>query len=263
MAPVFFPLDEELALLPDNLSPCLSEALVRLSTHIPSFAKAAQELALFIRVELHADTARCRTEHAGTLLVAHETAEAARMLREHPALPCALDTLALSVDGAMVPLLRGQWTEVRTLAVGEVQPAEQPTDGPGVQTANLSSFSRRTDSATLSELATLELHRRGIEAARRVRAVVHAHLAGTRSLLEASGSTWCGLLLVALSRWKHGAAATMSSPGGRGSAGGVEHSMPSAQQRQWQPVRISPHTSIVTTFVSFASWCSRCSLAFT
>lgn len=160
------------------MSPWLSEALVRLSTHIPSFAKAARELAFFTGVALHADTARRRSEQAGALLVAHETAEAARVLREHPAPPCAPDTLVMSVDGAMVPLLKGQWTEVRTLAVGEVQPPQLTPEGPVVQTSKLSYFSRRTDSTTFGEIATLELHRRGIEAARRVGAVV-------------DGAVWC------------------------------------------------------------------------
>lgn len=176
--PAFFPLDEELGLLPGSLSPWLHEALVRLSTHIPSFAKAARELTFFTGVELHPDTARRHTERAGALLVAHETVEAARVLREHPAPPCAPDTLLMSVDGAMVPLLGGQWSEVRTLAVGEVQPAEQTANGPVVHTTKLSYFSRRTDSTTFSELATLELQRRGIEAARRVGAVV-------------DGAQWC------------------------------------------------------------------------
>jgi len=132
VGPGFFPLDEELALLPGNLSPWLQEALVRLSTHIPSFARAARELAFFTGVAVHRNSARRHTERAGALLVAHETAEAARVLREHPAPPCAPDTLVIRVDGAMVPLLRGQWTEVRTLAVGEVQPAEPSADGPVV-----------------------------------------------------------------------------------------------------------------------------------
>lgn len=178
MGPGFFPLDEELGLLPGNLTPRLQEALVRLSTHIPSFAKAARELAWFTGAEVHADTARRRTEAAGTVLVAAETAQAAHLLREHPAPPCAPDTLVLSVDGAMVPLVHGQWTEVRTLAVGEVQPPRSTPDGPVVQTTNMSYFSRRTDSTTFGELATLELHRRGIEGARRVGAVV-------------DGAVWC------------------------------------------------------------------------
>jgi hypothetical protein len=178
VGPGFSPLDEELGLLPGNLTPRLQEALVRLSTHIPSFAKAARELAWFTGVTVHADTARQRTETAGSLLVAYETAEAARILHEHPAPSCTPDTLLLSVDGAMIPLVHGQWTEVRTLAVGEVQPPVASPTGPVVDTTKVSYFSRRTESATFGELATLELHRRGIEGARRVGAVV-------------DGAAWC------------------------------------------------------------------------
>jgi hypothetical protein len=150
------------------LSPWLAEALVRLGTHMPSFAKAAQELAWFTGVTVHPDTARRRTEAAGAVLVAHETAAAERIVREHPAAPANPDTLVLSVDGAMVPLRHGQWTEVRTLAVGEIQPLQATPDGPVIPTTNLSYFSRRTDSTRFGTLATLELHRCGIEGARRV-----------------------------------------------------------------------------------------------
>jgi len=167
-----------LGLLPGNLTPRLHEALVRLSTHIPSFAKAAGELTWFTGAAVHPDTARQRTEAAGAVLVAYETAEATRILREHPAPACTPDTLVVSVDGAMIPLVHGQWTEVRTLAVGEVQPPVARPTGPVVHTTNVSYFSRRTDSATFGDLATYELHRRGIEGARRVGAVV-------------DGAGWC------------------------------------------------------------------------
>jgi hypothetical protein len=176
--PGFSPLDEELGLLPGNLTPRLQEALVRLSTHIPSFAKAARELTWFTGAQVHPDTARQRTEAAGAVLVAYQTAEATRLLQEHPAPPCTPDSLVISVDGAMIPLVQGQWTEVRTLAVGEVQPPQATAAGPVVHTTNLSYFSRRTDSTTFGDLATLELHRRGIEGARRVGAVV-------------DGAIWC------------------------------------------------------------------------
>lgn len=101
MALGFSPLDEELGLLPGGLTPRLQEALVRLSTHIPSFTKAAQELTWFTGAHLHPDTARARTEAAGAVLAAYETAEATRVLQEHPAPPCVPDSLILSVDGAM------------------------------------------------------------------------------------------------------------------------------------------------------------------
>ena len=179
VGPGFFPLDEEFGLLPGNLTPRLQEALVRLSTHIPSFAKAARELTWFTGAQVHPDTARARTEAAGAVLVAYETAEATRhpamIIRRRPARPTRL---ILSVDGAMIPLVHGQWTEVRTLAVGEVQPPQASRAGPVVHTTNLSYFSRRTDSTTFGDLATLELHRRGIEGARRVGAVV-------------DGAVWC------------------------------------------------------------------------
>jgi len=177
-APGFSPLDEQLGLLPGSLTPRLQEALVRLSTHIPSFAKAAREVAFFTGTHLHADTARRRTEAAGALLVAHETAETERILRDLPVPPCGPTTLVFSVDGAMVPLLHGEWTEVRTLAVGEVLPAQPSPEGALIQTTNLSYFSRRLESTTFAEAALGELHRRGLETAGRVGAVV-------------DGAEWC------------------------------------------------------------------------
>lgn len=178
MAPGFSPLDQELALLPGNLTPRLQEALVRLSTQQPSFAKAAQELTFFTGATVHADTARRRSEAAGAVLLTYETAEAARILQEHPTPPLGPERLVFSVDGAMVPIVGGQWKEVRTLAVGAVQPPRDTADGPVVQTCDLSYFSRLSDSATFAEQAMLELHRRGIETAQRVGAVV-------------DGAEWC------------------------------------------------------------------------
>jgi hypothetical protein len=178
VAPGFFPLDEELALLPDTLTPRLQEALVRLSTQQPSFAKAARELTFFTGTTVHADTARRRSEAAGAVLLAYETAEAERILREHPTPPPGPATVLFSVDGAMVPIVGGEWKEVRTLAVGALQPPRDTPDGVVIETSEVSYFSRLTDSTTFAEQAVLELHRRGIESAQRVGAVV-------------DGAEWC------------------------------------------------------------------------
>lgn len=151
---------------------------MRLSTWIPSFVKAAAELAWFTQVDISRETARRLTEAAGAVLVTLQTAEAERILHEHPAPPAGPDMLVFSVDGAMIPLVHGQWTEVRTLAVGEVLPLRPTRDGPASHTTNLSYFSRRTDSSTFADQALLELHRRGIETAKRVGAVV-------------DGAEWC------------------------------------------------------------------------
>ena len=144
-----------MALLPGNLTPRLHEALVRLSTQQPSFAKASAELTFFTGASVHADTARRRTEAAGAVLVAYESAEAERIVRQHPAAPPGPDTLVFSVDGAMVPMVGGQWREVRTLAVGEVQPVRSTPDQALRETTNLSYFSRLSDSTTFAEQAVL------------------------------------------------------------------------------------------------------------
>jgi hypothetical protein len=174
----FFPLDDELGLLPGQLTPRLQEGLVRLSTHIPSFAKAACEFAFFTQVEVHRTTACRITEAAGATAVAIQTQQAEHILQTHPLPPCGPDRLVLSVDGAMVPLLHGQWAEARTLAVGEPVVETNSEGQQVVQTSALSYFSRLTDSASFAELATVEIHRRGIEAATGVGAVV-------------DGAEWC------------------------------------------------------------------------
>ena len=178
MAPGFSPLDSELALLPGSLTPRLQESLVRLSTWLPSFAKAAAELAWFTQVDVGRETARRLTEAAGTVAVELQTAAAEHILQHHPSSPAGPDQLVFSVDGAMVPLVGGQWTEVRTLAVGTVVRETRPGKPALNHATQLSYFSRRTDSVTFSEQAVVELHRRGLETADRVAAVV-------------DGAEWC------------------------------------------------------------------------
>lgn len=173
----FFPLDDELGLLPGQLTPRLQEGLVRLSSHIPSFAKAAGEFAFWTQVELHRTTASRITEAAGASAVALQTREVDHILQTQPPMQ-GPEQLVFSVDGAMVPLLHGRWAEVRTLAVGQPVLATSAEGQQVVETSALSYFSRLTDSASFGELATVEIHRRGVETARSVAAVV-------------DGAEWC------------------------------------------------------------------------
>lgn len=167
-----------MGLLCGELTPRLQEGLVRLSSHIPSFAKAALEFAFFTQVDIHRTTACRITEAAGASAVALQTREAEALLKSHPLPPAGPAQLLFSVDGAMVPLLHGQWAEVRTLAVGELQQTADAEGQASVQTSNLSYFSRLADSASFGELASLELHRRGLERAEQVGVVV-------------DGAEWC------------------------------------------------------------------------
>jgi hypothetical protein len=78
----------------------------------------------------------------------------------------------------MIPLVHGVWAEARTLVVGEPFLGTNAEGEQVVQTGALSYFSRLADSASFGELATLEIHRRGVETATRVAAVV-------------DGAEWC------------------------------------------------------------------------
>ena len=167
----FFPLDEQLGLLPGSLSPRLSEALVRLSTWIPSFDHAARELAYFTGATVSKSTAVRRTQAAGAAALAVHQAEVDLLLREYPPAPAGPEALVLSVDGAMVPLVHGEWTEVKTLAIGTPSSVKAADGTPTVQTSTLSYFSRATDSETFAQVAVGEVQRRGVERAERVAAV--------------------------------------------------------------------------------------------
>ena len=71
-------------------------------------------------------------------------------------------------DGTPPP---GGWAEVRTLVVGEVQPAvEEP--GEQVVHTHMIYFSRKVSAQEFGRLALMEMHRRGVENAKQVAAVM-------------------------------------------------------------------------------------------
>jgi len=162
VAPGFFPLDEELELLPGGLSPWLYENLTRLGTWMP-FPRAAEMLAAFTRVVVSDDVARDRTEAAGAAQVALQTAEVERLERQAPPAPAGPAKQYLSADGAFVPLVGGEWGEVKSVVIGEV--GEPVLDAKHhawvVHTHHLSYFSRLATADTFDRLALVETHRRG------------------------------------------------------------------------------------------------------
>jgi len=166
----FSPLDEELELLPGQLTPSLQEDLVRLSAWMP-FERAGKELQHFRQVNVSRPTAERLTEAAGAAYVARQTAEVQRIEKELPPAPAGPRQQFLSVDGAMVPLVDGEWSEVKTLVIGEVQPPVQVKGEQVVRTGKHSYFSRLTDSETFQRLSLVETHRRGVETAQAVGAV--------------------------------------------------------------------------------------------
>ena len=175
----FFPLDEELRLLAGDLTPRLAEQLVRLGSWIPSFEKAAKLLEDFTGgVAVSSASSRRRTEGAGAAFVELQERAVEQLEAEQPAEPEGPAKLFVSVDGAMVPLVGGEWAEVKTLALGEVEPPTQQRGETVVRTGRISYFSRLTDATTFERLALVETHRRGVVTAAAACAVT-------------DGSEWC------------------------------------------------------------------------
>jgi len=167
----FFPLDEELELLPGMLTPHGYECLARLAGWVP-FEKASELFEDFMGIAVSKPISQRYTEAAGAAYVDLQNEEAERIERDMLQAPKGGDKLQLSADGAMVPLRHGQWAEVRTIVIGEVQPPVQERDEWVVHTRKLSYFSRKTTAEEFTRLALVEMQRRGVENAKQVGAVM-------------------------------------------------------------------------------------------
>ena len=161
------PLDGELGLLPGTLTPRLQESLVRLASWMP-FAHAARELGWLTRAVVSRHVARRLTEAAGAAYVAAQTAAVEALERRPTPEPVGPPVLQVSADGAMISLVGKQWVEVKTLAIGAVEPG---TAG-DARARELSYFSRRAEHRDFRRLALVEAHRRGVGTAGTVVAVM-------------------------------------------------------------------------------------------
>ena len=165
----FFPLDEELGLDGSGLTPHAHECLVRLCAWMP-FAQAAEVLHAMLGVQVRASTARrlCLQAGQAALEVQQEQARPQGSARfplpqeEEPA-----ERLVMSCDGGLVPLRHGQWAEVKMLVIGEVD----PTDPAPEEEAKTARTRAHSYFARLSDAASVEIKRRGIERAEQVAAV--------------------------------------------------------------------------------------------
>jgi len=167
----FFPLDKELELLPGMLTPYGHECLVRLGSWMP-FEEAAKLFEAFMLIPVSKSLSRRYTEEAGKAYVDLQTEEVERLERDMPDAPQGADKLQVSADGAMVPLVHGQWSEVRTVVIGEVQPKVEERGEWVVHTRNLSYFSRKVSAEEFTRLALVETQRRGVENAKEVGALM-------------------------------------------------------------------------------------------
>ena len=135
------------------------------------FERAAQLLTGLTGATVTEPTARRLGLRAGAAYVAHQEAEAAAIARELPPAPAGPAKLALAVDGAMVPLVGGEWTEVKTLVIGTISEPVLEAGEWVVHSQDLSYFSRNSEAERFGAQALGEVHRRGVERAQTVAAV--------------------------------------------------------------------------------------------
>jgi hypothetical protein len=158
-------------------SPAVEQALIRLGTWLP-FERVPRELAALVGVTVGRETVRRRTEAAGAALVAAEQRAVDVLARTWPTPTVEAGWYQVSVDGAMVPLVHGEWAEVKTLAIGHLERQRQADGGWTVRATALSYFSRLAEADEFRRLAWGETHRRGVTLAPQVCAV-------------GDGALWC------------------------------------------------------------------------
>jgi hypothetical protein len=159
-----------LALLPGRLTPLLQDQLAHLGVWMP-FAKAADLLASFTHTSVSESTAQRLTEAIGLAYEAVQLAEVERIERDWPEVAPGPDKLLLSLDGAFVPLLHGEWAEAKTLVVSQVDQPRMVDGKTVVSTHSHSYFSRVAEAELFQRLTFGELYHRQLETAEHVASV--------------------------------------------------------------------------------------------
>jgi hypothetical protein len=136
------------------------------------FAQAAELLEDMVGIRVSKGVSQRCSEEAGAMYAQMQQEEVEQLEKEAPDAEKGADKLQVSADGAMVPLLHGVWGEARTVVIGEVQPVVEAHGERVVHTRNLSYFSRKVDAETFQRLALVEMHRRGVEQAQEVAAIM-------------------------------------------------------------------------------------------
>jgi hypothetical protein len=160
-AAAFFPLDEELGLLPGSYTPSLQEAMTRLGAKLP-YAQAQVEIKNFCHTVVSEPTLRRQTTEngrAGEEIVKVETRQIEQGEISAGAPP---SKLLISADGAYIALTGGEWREVKTVSMGEFETVTQADGSEKVKTGSLSYFSRSYRARDFEYYALPEVYRRGV-----------------------------------------------------------------------------------------------------
>jgi hypothetical protein len=162
----FFFFDERLGLNHHDLTPKAQECITRLCSYMP-FEEATKVFRELTGAQVSQSTARRCTLETGEVALEREQQEREQLQRDLPDPPKGAKSQVISADGAMVPLVGGEWGEVKTLVIADVSYDKQGE----LDLKQVSSVSRLTDAETFATETLLEVHRRGLATADEVCAV--------------------------------------------------------------------------------------------
>ena len=164
----FFPLDEELGLLPGHYTPRLQEAMTRWGSKM-TFQEAVDEIKVSYRTEISEPTTRRTTYQNGRASEALAQQRVEELEATAPDPTVEPEHMVISTDGAFIALTNGEWREVKTVAIGEFASQWNPKQRQvEVKSFDLSYFSRSYPVREFERLALVELHHRGVEKAKKV-----------------------------------------------------------------------------------------------
>ena len=161
VAVVFFPLDEELGLLPGSYTPSLQESMTRLGAKLP-YEQAREEIERFCHTLVSEATIRRQTTGNGGAGEAIAKAETRQVEQGEISSEAHPSRILVSADGAYIALTSGEWREIKTVSIGEFETVIQADGSEKVQTGSLSYFSRSYRARDFEYYALPEIYRRGV-----------------------------------------------------------------------------------------------------
>lgn len=149
--------------MPGQYTPHIQEAMTRLGSKLP-FEQAVEEVWLNQRTQIEESTLRKVTHRYGELAEAVQRYEAEKIEKGVTLSKVKPEKVLVSEDGAFIHLTTGEWREVKTMVVGEIERRWEEKAGKiEVKTTNISYFSRSYPIREFERYALAELHRRGLE----------------------------------------------------------------------------------------------------
>ena len=155
----FFPLDNELKLLHGQYTPRLQESMTRLGGKLP-FKEAKAEIWYAHRTSVPKATIHRTNRKHGQVAERIDREKTEYLERTAPESTANVTNLTMSSDGAFIHLTTGEWTEVKTVSVGELRLGDEKNPA---KTSKISYFSRKYGIREFERYALSELHRRGID----------------------------------------------------------------------------------------------------